>query len=86
MALVVCNKMGTPISCISGLVAEYMVAIDVTRARFPADALCAAFSGVEKDPAQSTPCGCNFGFGAQADELGEATGDDQDDTAKARRN
>ena len=25
-------------ACISGLVAEYIVAIDVTRARFPADA------------------------------------------------
>ena len=25
---------------ISGLVAEYIVAIDVTRARFPADAIC----------------------------------------------
>ena len=28
-------------TCISGLVAEYIVAIDVTRARFPADALFA---------------------------------------------
>ena len=26
--------------CISGLVVEYIVAIDVTRARFPADASC----------------------------------------------
>ena len=26
--------------CISGLVVEYIVAIDVTRVRFPADAIC----------------------------------------------
>ena len=30
----------TKSNSISGLVAEYIVAIDVTRVRFPADALC----------------------------------------------
>jgi hypothetical protein len=34
--------------CISGLVVEYVVAIDVTRVRFPADALC---SGTKYAPA-----------------------------------
>ena len=33
----------TEILCISGLVVEYIVAIDVTRVRFPADALLFLF-------------------------------------------
>ena len=41
-------------SCISGLVAEYIVAIDVTRARFPADA-CGAQCAV-------LPCGLPLGL------------------------
>ena len=33
------------ITGISGLVVEYIVAIDVTRVRFPADAFCFRFGG-----------------------------------------
>ena len=33
--------------CISGLVAEYIVAIDVTRARFPADAVVGVLLNVD---------------------------------------
>ena len=32
------SLLSSHLTCISGLVAEYIVAIDVTRARFPADA------------------------------------------------
>ena len=39
MAICQCGKI--PAKSISGLVVEYLVAIDVTRARFPADALFA---------------------------------------------
>ena len=34
------GEKNVPRRCISGLVVEYIVAIDVTRVRFPADAFC----------------------------------------------
>ena len=40
---------GTLFNCISGLVAEYIVAIDVTRVRFPADAFFCAFAWKEME-------------------------------------
>ena len=37
------RRLPAPPSCISGLVVEYVVAIDVTRVRFPADAFIFVF-------------------------------------------
>ena len=61
LLIVVCNDFAaSELICISGLVVEYIVAIDVTRARFPADAfvLCLLpkptfFSDVHKCPRYS---------------------------------
>ena len=44
------RKVEIDATCISGLVAEYIVAIDVTRARFPADACSQLAAGAAASP------------------------------------
>jgi hypothetical protein len=47
-----CHLAETLLTGISGLVVEYIVAIDVTRVRFPADAFCASL----RKPTQHLLC------------------------------
>ena len=53
------SLMAVTVRCISGLVVEYIVAMDVTRARFPADALVGAGRKAvlrRRPPAGHLPC------------------------------